>query len=265
MSTKPIADSLTAVVLTRDEEPNIGRCLDRLRWVPRVVVVDSFSTDQTVAIAQTYPNAEVLQRDFDTFAGQCNHALQLIETDWVLSLDADYMVSEALQSEVSCLPESGIAGYRVPFTYCIHGRPLRGSLYPARTVLYRKACARYADHGHGHRVKIDGPVRDLTGRILHDDRKPLSRWLRNQMVYAKQEADHLETVPESVLSSTDKLRRAIVPAPLAVGFYVMLAKLCVLDGWPGWHYTMQRVFAEVLISLELVDRKLQRRGSQHPG
>jgi hypothetical protein len=64
------------------------------------------------------------------------------------------------------------------------------------------------------------------------------------------------------LSSTDKLRRAILPAPVAVGFYVMVAKLCILDGWPGWHYTMQRVLAEVLISLELVDRKLAGIGSQ---
>jgi hypothetical protein len=49
---------------------------------------------------------------------------------------------------------------------------------------------------------------------------------------------------------------------VAVGFYVMVAKLCILDGWPGWHYTMQRVLAEVLISLELVDRKLAGIGSQ---
>ena len=76
------------------------------------------------------------------------------------------------------------------------------------------------------------------------------------MHYAKQEADYLDTTADAELSTIDKIRRAILPAPLAVGFYVMFAKLCVLDGWAGWHYTMQRVLAEVLISLELVDRKL---------
>lgn len=264
MSTERIADSLTAVVLTRDEAPNIGRCLERLRWAPRVVVMDSFSTDETVAIAREFPNVDVVQREFDSFAGQCNHALHVVDTEWVLSLDADYLVTEALQSEVGCLTASDVAGYRVPFTYCIHGRPLRGSLYPARTVLYRRACARYEDFGHGHRVNIDGTVQDLAGRMLHDDRKSFSRWVANQLRYAKQEADYLETAPEEELGMIDKLRRAIVPAPLAVGFYVMLAKLCILDGWPGWHYTMQRVSAEVLISLELVDRKLGRGGSQKP-
>jgi len=258
VSTKHIRDSLTAVVLTRDEAPNIGRCLERLRWVPRVVVVDSFSTDETVAIARKFPNAEVVQRTFESFADQCNHALQLIGTEWVLSLDADYVVTDELRDEMLRLVPSDTAGYRVPFTYCIHGRPLRGTLYPARRVLYRKAFARYENFGHGHKVSIDGRVEDLSGRMLHDDHKPLSRWLQNQMHYAKQEADYLETAPQEELSRIDKLRRAIVPAPLAVGFYVLLAKLCILDGWPGWHYTMQRILAEVLISLELVDRRLDR-------
>jgi glycosyltransferase involved in cell wall biosynthesis len=258
VSAKIIMDSLTAVVLTRDEAANIGRCLEGLRWVPRVLVVDSFSTDATTSIAKSFRNVEVTQREFDSFAGQCNHALQIIDTEWVLSLDADYVVTDDLHREMSGLPTSDIAGYRVPFTYCIHGRPLRGTLYPARTVLYRKSAARYEDFGHGHKVKIAGKIQDLTGRMLHDDRKPLSRWLQNQVRYANQEADYLEKAADSELSSIDKLRRAIVPAPLAVGFYVMLVKRCILDGWPGWHYTMQRILAEVLISLELVDRKLGR-------
>ena len=255
-------DSLTAVVLTRDEAANIGRCLEGLHWVPRVLVVDSFSTDATTSIAKSFPNVEVAQRNFDSFAGQCNHALQLVDTEWVLSLDADYVVTDDLRRQMSELQHSDIAGYCVPFTYCIHGRPLRGTLYPARTVLYRKSAARYEDFGHGHKVRIEGSVQDLAGRMLHDDRKPLSRWLQNQIRYAKQEADYLEKAPDSELGSIDKLRRAILPAPLAVGFYVMLLKLCILDGWPGWHYAMQRILAEALISLELVDRKLGRAASQ---
>ena len=252
--------SLTAIVLTGNEEENIRRCLEALDWVPRILVVDSFSSDQTPEIAKSFPNVELTQREFDSFAGQCNHALQLVGTEWILSLDADYVVTDALRQEIGALPASDATGYRVPFTYCIHGRPLRGTLYPPRTVLYRKAAARYEDFGHGHKVRIEGRVQDLRSRMLHDDRKPLSRWLKNQMRYAKQEADYLVHAPEEELGAVDKMRRAILPAPLAVGFYVMFAKLCILDGWPGWHYTMQRLLAEILISLELVDRKLGKTG-----
>lgn len=252
--------SLTAIVLTWNEEENIRRCLEALEWVPRILVVDSFSSDQTPEIAKSFSNVELTQREFDSFAGQCNHALQLVATEWILSLDADYVVTNALRQEIGALPAADAAGYRVPFTYCIHGRPLRGTLYPPRTVLYRKAAAHYEDFGHGHKVSIEGRVQDLESRMLHDDRKPLSRWLKNQMRYAKQEADFLEHAPDEELGAVDKMRRAILPAPLAVGFYVMFAKLCILDGWPGWHYTMQRILAEILISLELVDRKLGKTG-----
>lgn len=257
MDNKPTA-ALTAIVLTKDEEMNIRRCLEALSWVPRVLVVDSFSSDATADIARSFPNVEVTQRHFDSFAGQCNYALHSVDSEWVLSLDADYVVTDELRREISELQGSEAEGYRAPFTYCIHGYPLRGTLYPPRTVLYRKSAARYEDFGHGHKVRIEGRIQDLTGRMLHDDRKPLSRWLENQIRYANQEADYLEKAPTGELSFIDRLRRAVVPAPLAVGFYTMLVKFCILDGWPGWHYTMQRVLAEVLISLELTDRKLGR-------
>lgn len=254
------SESLTAIVLTKNEAPNIRRCLEALRWVPRVLVVDSFSDDETLDMVRAFPNTSVIQREFDSFAGQCNHALGHVSSEWVLSLDADYVPTPGLCDEIQGMRDVRADAFRAAFTYCIHGHPLRGTLYPPRAVLYRKSAAKYEDFGHGHRVRIDGRTEDLTGRMLHDDRKPLSRWLESQLRYAEQEADYLEKTSGEQLGAIDKLRRAIVPAPLAVGFYVLLAKLCILDGWPGWHYTMQRVLAEVLISLELVDRKIARIG-----
>ena len=262
MNVQNPSESLTAIVLTRNEAPNIGRCLEALRWVPRVLVVDSHSDDGTVEIARSFPNTSVVQREFDTFAGQCNHALGLVSSEWVLSFDADYVLTPELSTEIQSLRNVDADAFRATFTYCIHGHPLRGTLYPPRAVLYRKSAARYEDFGHGHRVHISGRTEGLKHRVLHDDRKPLSRWFHNQLRYACEEADFLESGEEQKFTFTDKMRRAIVPAPLLVGPYVLFAQGCLLDGWPGWHYTMQRVLAEVLISLELVDRKLAGIGKQ---
>jgi hypothetical protein len=99
----------------------------------------------------------------------------------VLSLDADYELGNDLVSELQPLvPPASIAGYRAGFVYRVFGRPLRGTLYPPRTVLYRREGARYRNEGHGHRVVLDGAVRDLRGAISHDDRKPLARWFASQ-------------------------------------------------------------------------------------
>src|SRR5436309_3188974 len=79
---------ITPVVLTRDEEVNIGRTLGQLRWAREVIVVDSESTDRTRQIAASFPNVRVTIRRFDDFAGQWNHAMSMITTAWMLALDA---------------------------------------------------------------------------------------------------------------------------------------------------------------------------------
>lgn len=261
---------ITPLVLTYNEAPNIGRTLSRLNWASRIIVLDSFSTDETCDIVRQFPQAEIIQRRFDTFAGQCNFGLQQIQTLWVLSLDADYVLDAGFEDELAALhPDADIAGFRAGFTYCIHGHRLRASLYPPRTVLYRKARASYRDEGHGHRVQIEGRVQPLRSRILHDDRKPLERWLAEQNRYAQIEARHLlgNTGPGAgsrELNAADRVRRWIVLAPWLVFFYTLLGKGLILDGWPGWYYVLQRTLAETILSLRLVEAKLNAKSGLGP-
>jgi glycosyltransferase involved in cell wall biosynthesis len=254
-----IVDDLTVLILTYNEAPNIARTLDALRWTKQILIVDSGSTDETLAIAKRYPQVRVVSRAFDTFADQCNFGLSQIATTWALSLDADYVLSDELASEIAVLvPEVHTAGYQAKFIYCIHGRRLSGTLYPARCVLYRRAAAVYRNEGHGHRVAIDGEVLALKGHILHDDRKTLARWIGSQLKYARIEADHLTVSVRSALSRKDRIRRMAWPAPLLVFFYTLLVKRCLFDGWPGWMYVLQRTLAEMLLALEIIDRRLER-------
>ena len=197
------------------------------------------------------------------FANQCNFGLAQVESEWVLSLDADYEISDGLVAELSSLRETeGVVGYRASFIYRIYGRPLRGTLYPPRIVLYRVKNAHYTNEGHGHQVNISGDVRALKGVIYHDDRKPLSRWFTAQQSYAKLEADYLLKAEKEVLSVSDRLRLMAWPAPIAVFFYVLVVKGCLFDGWRGWFYALQRTLAESMIALQLIDRRLRRERSQ---
>jgi glycosyltransferase involved in cell wall biosynthesis len=254
-----IAGQTTAMVITYNEGPNLRRCLDRLRWAPRILVIDSGSTDETLAVARQHSNVDIVVRPFDDFATQCNFGLAQIETRWVLSLDADYQLSEALVAELSSLREADVAGYSAGFVYRIYGRPLRGSLYPPRVVLYRRDGAAYRNEGHAHRIAIAGPIGTVRGKILLDDRKPLSRWLTSQQLYAKREADHLLATRRTDLGRTDRLRLMGWPAPILVFLYTLIVKRCALDGWAGWLYVLQRTFAEIALALEIVDRRVRSR------
>lgn len=252
-------ETITPLLLTFNEAPNIGRTLARLMWARRIVVVDSGSTDSTLDVLRQHPQVDVHFRSFDSFARQCNFGLNLIDSEWVLSLDADYELSDSFIKELAALqPPEHIVGYRAAFVYRVCGHPLRGTLYPPRTVLYRQRGAQYRDEGHGHRVQIDGETKALRGVIYHDDRKPLSRWFQSQRRYADIEAEHLLEHDPAALGRTDRLRRMGWPAPLLVLAYVLLVKGCIFDGLPGWFYSLQRLVAECMIALELLDRRLAR-------
>jgi glycosyltransferase involved in cell wall biosynthesis len=255
-----LIDEITPLLITFNEAPNLVRTLDKLVWARRIVVIDSGSNDETLEILTRYPQADTIYRPFDNFSDQCNFGLAQVRTRWTLSLDADYEISDALVRELHDLQDAEVvAAYRASFVYRIYGRSLRGTLYPPRIVLHRTRNAYYVNDGHSHRVVVSGVVVALGGVIYHDDRKPLSRWLDSQQRYASIEAEHLLQCQAQSLSRADRLRRIGWPAPFLVLLYVLFVKGCLFDGWPGWYYALQRLLAETMIALEVLDRRIRSR------
>ena len=264
-------DDITALILTYNEKENIGRTLESLTWVPRVIIVDSYSIDETLKLARNYSNVTVIQRAFDSHPTQWNFGLEKVETPWVLTLDADYRLSDRLVAEIQNLkPGEDIAGYEAQFEYQIGGRSLRASVYPPRVVLFRLNQGKYVDDGHTQLLRIDASkeprpsntrarIERFSGKIYHDDRKPLSRWVQEQDRYAKLEGRHLLSIPVGQLSFQDRLRRRVFFAPPAMFLYLLFGRGLVLDGWRGWYYVAQRTIAELLLSLRLIEQlKLER-------
>lgn len=162
---------VSVTVLTKNEEANLGGCLDSLKWAAQVVVVDSESTDKTVAIARK-KGADVHVNPWPGYTAQRNFALSKCKQPWVLSVDADERVAPDLQEGIRALLAAGPqkSGYRVREVNEYFGRWLRfGGIYPGEhMVLYRREGARYvsgnADVHEGVQVKDPGRVR---GHLVH--------------------------------------------------------------------------------------------------
>lgn len=246
---------ITPLLLTYNEIANISRTLDALKWAQRVVVIDSGSDDGTLDVVGRFSQAEVFHRDFDTHAQQWNFGLEKIRTPFVLTLDADYLLSPDFVRELETLREDGADGWFASFKYCVDGRPLRGSLLPPRLVLFRTSAASYYDDGHTQRLKAPSATARLRTPILHDDRKSPSRWRESQARYAELEATKLLGESSRDLTWPDRLRRYYL-GPLLAPAYGLIFKGLILDGVDGWRYTSQRLYAEWLLARRLAARRL---------
>ena len=247
-----VLNEITPVVLTRDEAPNIARTLGQLRWAREVLVVDSFSEDDTVAMARSFPNVRVVERPFDDHAAQWRFGIAHAQTPWVLLLDADYFVPDEAVREIAALePPPDVAAYEVAFRYAIDGRALRAALYPPHPVLLRAGAFDVYQDGHAQRTRVAGRTERLRVPFVHDDRKPWPRFVERQRRYAQQEAEKLRRAPWRALNTAARLRKLRSIAPFAVVVHALFAKGLILDGRAGWQYAKERFVAEWLLLREL--------------
>lgn len=159
------------------------------------MVVDSYSTDATVPIAEA-AGARVLQRPFDGFRSQKQFAIEQARHDWVLCLDADERVSDALRQSIETARDAGFAdaaGYRFARLSDYFGRFLRhGNAYPDRVLrLFDRRRGGWRGKREVHEAaSVDGPVRTLKGDLIHYPYRSLEQQLSKTQRYARMMAEH---------------------------------------------------------------------------
>src|ERR1700736_1453549 len=191
--------NVTPVILTFNESSNIKITLSALAWAQRVVVLDSGSTDQTEQIARSFGNVDWFVRGFDNHRAQWLHAIHQtsITTDYVLALDADMRSGVGFQDELDAFLERvEFAGAWIPFEYRMLGRGLMGSIYPEQIRLFRKDQVRIDQPGHSQVFAVNGTVYRFRSKLIHEDLKPVARWLSNQVKYASLEAARIKCAPK---------------------------------------------------------------------
>ncbi|HVU11902.1 MAG TPA: glycosyltransferase family 2 protein [Phototrophicaceae bacterium] len=184
---------LAAVILTYNEASNVVECIESLRFADQVVVFDSFSTDATDDLA-IKAGAQVIQHRFENYSTQRNAALAAVKesADWVLFVDADERVPQALADEVrTVIEQAGYAGYRIPRDNYIFGRLTRGAgWYPDyQTRLLRVGAAHYDPTRQVHEVVIlDGAEGTLQNAFVHYNYRDLRQFVEKQRRYSAYDA-----------------------------------------------------------------------------
>jgi glycosyltransferase involved in cell wall biosynthesis len=172
---------VSAAIITLNEAANLAAALESVRWADEVIVVDSESTDGTVAIARQYTD-RVIVRPWPGYIAQKNFAAAQASHDWIFSLDADERVSPALAEEVRALVAAGpgCAGYRVPRVSHYLGRWIRSTdWYPDYQLrLYDRRRAAWAGRYVHESVRAEGDVGRLRGEIQHHPYRDVSHHLR---------------------------------------------------------------------------------------
>jgi glycosyltransferase involved in cell wall biosynthesis len=256
----PGSVAVTVVVLTRDEEANIARCLGSVAWADQVVVVDSGSTDGTVSIARSL-DADVVEQPWLGFSAQREFALRLpeVRNDWVYFVDADEWASPQLAREIAAsVLATDCAAFTHRLRLVFQGTWIRHCGWYNGSWVVRLVDRRYTKYDGslvGERASVDGIVGRLANDIVDEDRKGLAVWLHKHVRYAELEqrrrgrraplGERLRRWRARDMGDTRPLSRAIlkdvifpsVPArPAALFLYMYFIRLGVLDGRSGLRF-----------------------------
>jgi glycosyltransferase involved in cell wall biosynthesis len=211
---------LSAVVVTQNEEKNIERCLESLRFADEIVVVDAGSVDMTVEIAERC-GARVIERRWDGFATQKQFAIEQARGEWVFLVDSDEEVSGDLAGEITQRLSAGIdasvGGFRVPRSNFFLGKHIPyGPWADDRQVrLFRKSSGQMVRRPVHEGVQTDGEVLDLSAPLFHYTHQSLFESFRRLNRYTTLEAG--ERVDRRKIGLADVV---VLPAGVFMRYYV---------------------------------------------
>lgn len=270
---EPLADAVpvSVIVLTKNESTNIETCLASVAWAQQVIVVDSGSSDDTVARARAM-GAEIVTEKWRGYGGQREFALRLpsLRYDWIYFVDADEWVSRDLAAEIaSTLANPAHEAFAQRFRLIFQDRWIRHCGWYRGSWLVRlmkRSAAHFDSDTFAERTQINGSIGRLKHDLVDEDHKGLASWLRKHVGYAELEAPRRNVrmpIPQrwrrfraARVTDTRPLARAIakdlmfpsIPArPLAMFVYMYWFKLGFLDGKAGLRFCLYHAWYQLTI------------------
>ena len=186
---------ISTVIITLNEEENIKECLESIKWTDEIIVIDSFSTDNTVKICKNFSkNVKVFKRKWTGYSNQKNFGIKKAKYNWILSIDADERITPELKEEIKEVlsqknKEEYYKGYKIPRKNFYFGKWIKwGGNYPDYQLrLFHKKYGKFKNIPVHEGVIVNGPVSTLKNPLLHYSYKNIDEYFKRFMKYTELE------------------------------------------------------------------------------
>lgn len=182
---------LSVIIIVRNEAENIQRCLESIKWVDEIIIVDSGSTDNTIELAKPYTE-HIYREDWQGYGVQKQRALEKATGDWILNIDADEVVTDALKDQIQkAISSNQYQAYQIPIRLVFYQKILRYTLSPTKRVrLFQRADASYTPAIVHESILLpkNSQVGQLTFPILHFSYRDLTEALAKMNLYSSSSA-----------------------------------------------------------------------------
>ena len=273
---------ITAIILTYKEEKHIERCLLSIKdTAKRIIVIDSFSTDNTLNILKKH-NVEILQNKFINQSKQFNWGLEnvTIKTNWILRLDADEILTKPLIKKISENLDSyssNISGITVNRQLIFLGKKINfGGMFPHKTHrIWRNGKGKCENAWVDEHIIVDGKTTHINEDIIDENLNNLKWWINKHKSYAIREAINFLLMKENSKNNNLKINDLpqfskkkmklkfyynfpVILRPILLFLYSYFLRLGFLDSWQGliFHF-LQGFWYRILVDLNIL--KLQKK------
>ena len=245
---------ISAVIITLNEEKNISRCLEALQKIAdEIIVIDSFSSDQTVKICQTF-GCSVFQHEFKGYSSQKQAGVSKATYDWVLSIDADEVLSDKLIESILLFKRTTNSPYQGFYVY-------RNTFYLGKVLkfcgqgkekilrLFHKNFGGFTEKEIHEEIKIQGRTGKLKGKIIHYTHENITDHIHKLNTYTSY-------VAEDYIKRNKKYSRFTVSSKFILRFFtVYILKRGILDGYQGYMWSVFSAFYATVKYAKFIELK----------
>ena len=226
---------ISVVILTRNEEGILRRCLESVKWADEIVIIDDNSTDRTLEIAKDYTDKIISHPLEGDFVAQRNLGIKHSLGDWILEMDSDEVMTEKLKNDILGLLERGseLSAFRFRRINNFCGKFLRygGEADHKPLRLFKKDKAVFKGEATNDFLNVNGPIGDFESVMEHYNYPTLSQYISQQDFYSSLEAKDI--LNKNGLMSKKALKRELLIAPLKLFFKIYVKKSGYKDGFRG--------------------------------